>query len=327
MLMSYGGLFNFKGSSTPNDILVGNTGSTFFIGGNTSISGTISATNLSGTNTGDQTLAGLGGQPQLNGTGFVKASGTTISYDNSSYLPLTGGTLTGTLDGTSATFSGNITIGAASLLYLTSGDLIYSSNAGFGIVTQNGNRLVSIQNGIFGVNGAATFSSSISATSATFSGILTTPQVKAATSAGLSINANSGTQVADFGAGGSANITFFGGLNGTSATFSGLVTNYNVFNRQTSSYTLVLGDASKIIEMDALGANTVTVPTNASVAFPIGTEITVMQLGAGNTTLVAASGVTFRSIEFSTRIADQYTGATLIKRGTNEWYIIGNIAP
>jgi hypothetical protein len=59
---------------------------------------------------------------------------------------------------------------------------------------------------------------------ATFSGILTTPQVKAATSAGLSINANSGTQVADFGAGGSANITFFGGLSGTSATFGGLLT-------------------------------------------------------------------------------------------------------
>ena len=58
---------------------------------------------------------------------------------------------------------------------------------------------------------------------ATFSGILITPQVKAATSAGLSINANSGTQVADFGAGGSANITFFGGLSGTSATFSGNV--------------------------------------------------------------------------------------------------------
>ena len=61
-------------------------------------------------------------------------------------------------------------------------------------------------------------------TTGSFSGILTTPQVKAATSAGLSINANSGTQVADFGAGGSANITFFGGLSGTSATFSaGLV--------------------------------------------------------------------------------------------------------
>jgi len=59
---------------------------------------------------------------------------------------------------------------------------------------------------------------------ATFSGILITPQVKAATSAGLSINANSGTQVADFGAGGSANITFFGGLSGTNATFSSSAT-------------------------------------------------------------------------------------------------------
>jgi hypothetical protein len=68
-----------------------------------------------------------------------------------------------------------------------------------------------------------TLTGPLSGTTGTFSGILTTPQVKAATSAGLSINANSGTQVADFGAGGSANITFFGGLAGTSATFSSTV--------------------------------------------------------------------------------------------------------
>ena len=43
--------------------------------------------NVSGVNTGDQTLSGLGGEPKLNGTGFVKASGTTISYDNSTYEP------------------------------------------------------------------------------------------------------------------------------------------------------------------------------------------------------------------------------------------------
>ena len=65
-----------------------------------------------------------------------------------------------------------------------------------------------------------TLTGGLSGTTGTFSGILTTPQVKAATSAGLSINANSGTQVADFGAGGSANLTLFGGLSGTSATFS-----------------------------------------------------------------------------------------------------------
>lgn len=62
------------------------------------------------------TLAGLGGQPQLNGTGFVKASGTTISYDNSTYLtttaadttylPLAGGTLTGQL---TISYTGNVT--------------------------------------------------------------------------------------------------------------------------------------------------------------------------------------------------------------------------
>ena len=44
-------------------------------------------------------------QTGLNGTGFVKISGTTISYDNTSYLPLTGGTLTGALSGTTASFS------------------------------------------------------------------------------------------------------------------------------------------------------------------------------------------------------------------------------
>ena len=79
--------------------------------------------------------------------------------------------------------------------------------------------------------------------------------------------------------------------------------------------------------MNVGSANTVTVPNNSSVAFPIGTEITVMQYGAGVTTIVAASGVTFRSKDFSTRIGDQYTGATLIKRDTNEWYLIGNIQP
>lgn len=66
---------------------------------------TLSANTL---NIPNYTLSGLGGQTQLNGTGFVKASGTTISYDNTSYLALTGGTLTGALGGTSASFSGGV---------------------------------------------------------------------------------------------------------------------------------------------------------------------------------------------------------------------------
>jgi hypothetical protein len=81
-----------------------------------------------------------------------------------------------------------------------------------------------------------TLSGGLTGTTGTFSGILTTPQVKAATSAGLSINANSGTQVADFGAGGSANITFFGGLSGTSATLSSTLGVTGALNGTSASF-------------------------------------------------------------------------------------------
>ena len=121
-------------------------------------------------------------------------------------------------------------------------------------------------------------------------------------------------------------------VNGTalfssSVTVNGLLTNYNTFNTRTASYTLVLSDASKIVETNVASANTVTVPTNASVAFPIGTEITIMQYGAGVTTIASAGGVTINSKSNARIIANRYTGATLVKRGTDEWYLIGNIVP
>lgn len=99
----------------------------------------------------------------------------------------------------------------------------------------------------------------------------------------------------------------------------------NQFNRQTASYTLVLADASKIVETNVATANNLTIPLNSSVAFPIGTEIQVLQYGAGQTTIVATSGVTTRSKSGQLKIANQYTGVTLVKVGTDEWYVIGNL--
>jgi hypothetical protein len=99
----------------------------------------------------------------------------------------------------------------------------------------------------------------------------------------------------------------------------------NQFNRQTASYTLVLSDWGKIVEMNVASANTLTIPTNASVAFPIGTEIQVLQYGAGQTT-IAGAGVTFRSKSGQLKIGNQYTGVTLVKVGTDEWYVIGNVS-
>ncbi len=107
---------------------------------------------------------------------------------------------------------------------------------------------------------------------------------------------------------------------------TGGISYQNIFNRQTASYTLVLTDQSKIIEMNVATANNLTVPLNSSVAFPIGTEIQVLQYGAGQTTIVATGGVTLRSNTSWLKIGAQYTGVTLVKVGTDEWYVIGNVA-
>jgi hypothetical protein len=109
-------------------------------------------------------------------------------------------------------------------------------------------------------------------------------------------------------------------------TFNGKKDSLNSFSRKTASYTLVLGDKDKVIEMNVGSANTLTIPTNASVAFTIGTEITIMQYGAGQTTIAQPGGVTIRSKGGYLKIADQYTGVTLVKVGTDEWYLIGNLA-
>jgi hypothetical protein len=96
-------------------------------------------------------------------------------------------------------------------------------------------------------------------------------------------------------------------------------------NRQTASYTLVLGDADKLVEMNVGSANNLTIPLNSSVAFSTGTQILLAQYGAGQTTIVPTSGVTVRSNGAKLKLNVQYSGATLIKIAENEWYLFGDI--
>jgi len=98
-----------------------------------------------------------------------------------------------------------------------------------------------------------------------------------------------------------------------------------VTNRQTASYSLVLADRGKLVEMNVASANTLTVPLNSSIAFPIGTKIDVTQYGAGATTITATGGVTIRSFTSFLKIAGQYAVCTLVKIGTDEWYCYGNL--
>ena len=106
----------------------------------------------------------------------------------------------------------------------------------------------------------------------------------------------------------------FTGVSGFSG-FSG--PNLFLFTEQPTDYTLALTDANMGVAMNSASANNLTVPANATVAFPVGTQIAVQQLGAGTTTVVAAGGVT---IQASTLVlSNQYAVAVLIKKATNTW--------
>ncbi len=117
-----------------------------------------------------------------------------------------------------------------------------------------------------------------------------------------------------------------GGTSGTvSLSFDYSIGNQSVESAQTASYTLVIGDAGKLVTMSNASANNLTVPPNSSVAFPTGTRIDVLQKGAGQTTLVAGSGVTINSKASALKFSAQYAGATLIKYGTDTWFAVGDL--
>lgn len=99
------------------------------------------------------------------------------------------------------------------------------------------------------------------------------------------------------------------------------------FNNQSgTTYTPVITDAGDVVTLTNGSAITVTVPTNASVAFPIGTQITFAQTGAGKVTFAGAVGVTLNSADSFLSLRTQYSSGTLIKTATNTWLLIGDIA-
>jgi hypothetical protein len=96
-------------------------------------------------------------------------------------------------------------------------------------------------------------------------------------------------------------------------------------NNQTASYTLVLSDKAKVVEMNVGSANNLTVPLNASVAYPVGTQIHIVQVGSGQTTVVATGGVTINTAT-TLKLRAQWSAATLIKRAENTWVLAGDLA-
>lgn len=105
------------------------------------------------------------------------------------------------------------------------------------------------------------------------------------------------------------------------------------FNAQTgTTYTFVLADAdNKLVTASNASAQTYSIPTNATTAFPIGTQLNLIQIGAGQVTVSAATPATTTVVSTGATAASpkcraQYSAITLIKRDTDSWYVVGDIA-
>jgi hypothetical protein len=103
-------------------------------------------------------------------------------------------------------------------------------------------------------------------------------------------------------------------------------------NAQTgTTYTFVLSDNGKLVTASNASAQTYSIPTNANVAFPVGSQINIIQIGAGQVTLNAVtSGTTTVASTGAAAVAPklraQYSSATCIKVANDLWYVVGDIA-
>jgi hypothetical protein len=101
-------------------------------------------------------------------------------------------------------------------------------------------------------------------------------------------------------------------------------------NAQTgTTYTLVLGDAGKVVTASNSSAITVTIPPSGDVAYAIGSQITVLQKGTGQVTFAQGSGVTINSTGATAtapKLRARYSSATCVYEGSNVWYVVGDIS-
>lgn len=116
----------------------------------------------------------------------------------------------------------------------------------------------------------------------------------------------------------------------TASTVNGLVT-FTVNTAQTADYTAVLADQYQTLTpMNKATAIAFKIPTNASVAYPVGTALTILNIGAGTCTISAVTSGTTTVLSAGAVAASptlaQYKTAVCIKTATDTWYVVGGIA-
>lgn len=115
----------------------------------------------------------------------------------------------------------------------------------------------------------------------------------------------------------------------TNKTLTAPVINLSLNAQTGTTYTFVLADNGKLVTASNASAQTYTIPLNSSVAYAVGAQINVIQIGAGQVTIQGAGGVTVASnaaTATAPKLRNQYAAATCIKVATDTWYVIGDIA-
>ena len=101
-------------------------------------------------------------------------------------------------------------------------------------------------------------------------------------------------------------------------------------NTQTgTTYTTVLDDNGKLVTLSNASGITLTIPPNSSVAYPVGAQLNLAQLGAGQVTFAGGSGVTIVSTGATAsapKLRAQYSTATAVQTSTDNWLVMGDIS-
>ena len=192
------------------------------------------------------------------------------------------------------------------------------------IIAVAANQTTVVNGNITDTRETAQFSETAFTAGVTTANTIVANQLAGQTGKALRINNSAGSQ--KFAVAFDGTLTFQdGSTQTTAATYD---PNFVVNAQSGTTYTLVIGDAQKIVTLSNASSITLTVASNATQALPVGTQVTISQYGAGQVTVVGASSPTPVTINATPglKLRTQFSTATLIQTSTDNWLLVGDLS-